>query len=160
QGHRPVPGIDRDARITAAEKRVTAVDPFQSGAAAAGLALVAGEWFSASEISAAGSLQQVVADPGHVAQLLRGRPPQRFRERWIIAHQAWVRGDVTHACHRAEDQLTAASGVDLAQIFETRDVHEAGRHLDLKLHQIVESRASGKESSPRPACGNGTNGLV
>ena len=70
---RPVARIDGDAGIAPAEQRMAAIDAADGRAAAAGLALVAGERLAAPEIGAAGALQEIAADRRHVAELLRGR---------------------------------------------------------------------------------------
>ena len=58
--------------------------PAMGRATAAGLALVAGERLAAAEVGAARALQQIAAKGRHVAELLRGGPPQRLRERRIV----------------------------------------------------------------------------
>ncbi len=90
--------------------------PSNGRATAARLALVAGERLAAPKIGAAGSLQEIAADGRHVAQLLRGRLPQRFRKRRIVLHQPRIGGDVAHARQRAEHQLVLAGGVESAQL--------------------------------------------
>ena len=103
---RPVAGIDGDAGLASAQQRMPAVDAVLRRAAAAGLALVAGEWLAAAEIGAAGALQQIAADGRHVAQLLRRRPPQRFRQRRIFRNEASIGRHVAHPRQGAEGQLS------------------------------------------------------
>src|SRR5262249_8821667 len=96
QRDRPVAGINGNASLTAAEQGVTTVYAFSRGAAAPRLALVAGDRLTAAKIGASGTLEQIAAEARHIAKLLRRPPPQRFRERRIIAHQATVSSDVAH----------------------------------------------------------------
>ncbi len=67
-----VGGMDGDARLRGAEDRVIAVEAVDRVAALAGVALVAARSVVVVEIGAAGALEQVAADGGHVADLRAG----------------------------------------------------------------------------------------
>lgn len=77
QRHAQVGWMYRHAVFAGAEDRMVAVQPAARGASAARLALVA--WRAGVvEILAAGTLQQVAACAGHVAQLRRGAGEDRL----------------------------------------------------------------------------------
>src|SRR6266699_2392451 len=75
QRHCKIARINRNAGFAPAQQSMAAVDAFTGRAAAAGLALVAGERLAAPEVGAARALEQIAAKARHVAQLLRCRPP-------------------------------------------------------------------------------------
>src|SRR5207237_9737322 len=87
KGDCPVAGINGDAPLAAAEQGTTAVQAVPGGAAASGLALVAGERLAAATVGAAGALEKVAAEARQAAKLWRGRRPQRFRKRRIVGPQ-------------------------------------------------------------------------
>src|SRR5262249_36384345 len=158
KGDRPVAGINGDARVAAAEQGVTTVYAFSRGTAASRLALVAGEWLAAAKIGASGALEQIAAEARHIAKLLRRPPPQRLRERGIVAHEATVSSDVAHPRQGAKHQFARTGGVEIAQLRQRIDVDDAGGCLDIQLHQIVKRRAARQKTRPgtggrnRPNC--------
>ena len=110
---RPVARIDGDAGVAAAEQRMAAIDAVDGRAAAARLALVAGERLAAAEIGAAGALQQVAADASPCCGAA-ARPPARAIPTAPDSRATSVRigGDVAHPRERAEDQLALPDGID------------------------------------------------
>ena len=90
-----------------------------------GLRLLQGNGSPTAKIGAARALQQIAADRRHVAELLRGRPPERLRERGIVRHDLRIGRHVAHSRERAEDQLAAPAGVDAVQLLKAGDIDEA-----------------------------------
>ena len=141
QGHGQVARVGGGTGVTRAEDGVAAVLAGLGRAAAAGLAFVA-RGVDVPEVSAAGALQQVAADAGHVADLRRRALHQRLHEHRIVGGHPLVGGDVAHPLQRADAQAVPA-GVDAAQR-ERVDVDDVGGCHHVELHQVDQGGAAGQ----------------
>ena len=112
------------------------------------------------QANGARALQEVAAKRRHVAELLRGRPPQRFREGRILGDDLRIGRDVAHPRECAEYKLAASAGIDAIQLLEPGNIDHFDRRLDIQLHQIVKRGATGQEARPRLAARNGANGVL
>ena len=128
------------------KQRMAAVDALLGRAAAAGLALVAGKRLAAAEIGAARALQEVAANGRHVAQLLRRRPPQRFRERRILGHEPADRLPRRSSAPGRRRPARAPLVSMPSSSAEPGDIDDVAGRLDVELHQIVERGAAGQKA--------------
>ena len=146
-GHRHVAWMGGDARIADAEHRMRTAEPFDSGAAAAGLAFVA-RLIGIVEIRAARTLQQVAGRGRLIAQLSGRAGEQRTRQQPIVPAHTLVGRKIGVAHQRADAQAAVGRGFDLVER-KSVDVDQVRRGLDLELHQIEEIGAAGYEFAPR-----------
>ena len=142
--HRHVARMGGDAGVAGAEDRVLPAEAADGGAAAAGLAFVAG-LVGVVEIGAAGALQQIAGGRRLVAQLPRSAGEQRARQHPIVAPHARVGGEVGVAHQRADPQAAIGASLDLVER-EAVDVDQVRRRLDLELHQVEQIGAAGDEA--------------
>ena len=91
-----------------------AADAADRAAAAAGLALVAGQ-VGVVEIRTARALQEIARGGRLVAQLPRGAGQQRARQQRIVATHAFVRGEIGVAHQRADAQAAVRRHFDLVE---------------------------------------------
>ena len=123
--------------------------PLLGRATATGLALVAGERLAAAEVGTACALQEVAAERRHVAELLRGRPPERLRERRILGHDLRMRPPHRSSARERRRPAQLRSSIDAVQLLEAVTSTTCRRRLDVQLHQIVERRAAGQKARRR-----------
>lgn len=141
QRHAQVGWMYRHAVFAGAENRMVAVQPAACGAAAARLALVA--WRGGVvEILAAGTLQQVAAGAGHVAQLRRGAGEDRLDEQGIIRLDGGMPGQFGVADQGPDQQAAGGRPADVAQR-QAGDVDEPPGPGDVFLHQVEQVGAAG-----------------
>jgi hypothetical protein len=104
----------RDAVLAGAQDGVNAVEAGERRAAGAGATLVA--WFrDVIEIIAAGSLEQIAAGRGLVAQLCTGAGQQRTAEDAIALPDPPVGGEIAIANQRSNAQAAIGSVFDLVE---------------------------------------------
>ena len=133
----------RNAGVADADNRMLAAEAADGGAAAAGLALVAG-LVGVIEIRAARPLQQIARGGRLVAQLAGGAGHQRARQHGIVAPHARIGGKIGVADQRADAQAAVRRRLDPVEA-EVIDVDQMLRRLDLQLHQIEQIGAAGDE---------------
>ena len=141
--HAHVGRMRGDAGFARAEDGVHAVEPGDRGAAAAGLALVAGRR-GVVEVIAAGALQQVAAGRGHVAQLRRGAGEDRAGQQRIALGDQRVIGEVGIRHQRADAQAAVRRLLDGLER-QPRNVDQPRRPLDVFFHQVDQVGAAGDE---------------
>jgi hypothetical protein len=113
------------------------------GAAAAWIAFVA--WRrDVVEVSAARALQEIAADRGHVAQLLRGAGKQRARQHRIALLDQRVISEIGIGHERADAEPAGCSWLDLVQ-GKLRDIDQLRWPLDIHLHQVHQIGSAGDE---------------
>ena len=141
--HAHVGRVDRDAGVARAEDRVHAIVAADRRAAAARLSLVAGRR-SVVKVVAAGTLQEITAGRGHIAQLLRGAGHNRAGENRITLGDQRVIGEVGVANERPDAQATAQRVFNLLER-QSRDVDDLRRSFDIHFHQIDQIGAARHE---------------
>src|SRR5216683_2019748 len=104
----------RDAVLAGAQDRVNAVEAGKRRAAGARTTLVAG-FCDVVEIIAAGSLEQIAAGRGLVAQLRAGTSQQRTAEDAITLPHAPVGGEIAIANQRSNAQAAIGGVFDLVE---------------------------------------------
>ncbi len=147
QGHGHVRGVHGHAVVGGAQDGVVAVLARDGGAAAAGHPLVAGP-ADVREVAAAGALQQVSADGGHVAQLPRRPGQDRLGERRVAAPDLGVGGQVAVGDGGADPQPALGCRLDPVER-QLADVDEPCGALDTGLHEVDEIGAAAEEAGVR-----------
>ncbi|GAA3114080.1 hypothetical protein GCM10020001_036580 [Nonomuraea salmonea] len=155
--HGHVGRVRGDAVVAHAEDRRAAVEPVERVAAGAALALVAGG-VSVVEVRAAGALEQVAADGGHVAQLRRGPGEQRLRQHRVAGADPPVGGQHAVADERADTQAAVGELLDGVER-QARDVHDGVGPLDALAHEVDEVGAAADETGSRLGRGGQHGGL-
>lgn len=140
QRHAQVGWMYRHAVFAGAEDRMVAVQPAARGASAARLALVA--WrVGVVEILAAGTLQQVAAGAGHVAQLRRGAGEDRLGEQGIVRLHGGIPGQFGVADQGPDQQAAGGRPADAQR--QAGDVDESPGPGNVFLHQVEQVGAAG-----------------
>ena len=111
QRDRHVRGMGGHAVTRPAEDRVVVVLAVDRGTTAAGGALVA-RLRGVGEVAAAGALQQVPADRGHVAQLSRRAGEHGLAQRRVAAPHLGMGGEVAVGRRRADDEPAVGASRD------------------------------------------------
>ena len=143
QRHRHVRGVGGNAVVGRAKDRRIAVQPLQRTAPGSGRAFVAG-FAGVVEIGAAGSLQQVAAHAGLVAQLRRTTGHNRLREHRIAGADLRVRGHSAVGRRRTDPQASVERRLDGRHI-QAADVDQMRGGLDFELHKVQQIGAAGDE---------------
>ena len=149
QRHTHVGGMRRNARLARAEDRVHTVEARDGGAAAAGLAFIAGRR-DVVEVIAARALQKITAGRRHVAQLRRGTRQDRAREYGIALRDQRMVGEVGIRHQRADPQSPVRRFLDGLER-QPRDVDQPRGAFDILLHQVDQVGAAGNKFRPRIA---------
>ena len=150
QRHAHVGGMRGDAGGRCAKDRVIAIKAVDGVAARAGRALVATRGV-VIKIGAAGALQDVAADGGHVADLpARAREDCPRQQREALAHRA-ICGE-RGVLHRRPDQH-AAVVPRLDRSRKAGHVDQRLRSLDRLAHQVDEVGAATEILCVRPRAG-------
>ena len=121
--------------------------PVERGAAAPGVALVAGG-DPVAQVRAARALEQVAAHRGHVAQLLGGAEVQRLGDRREALDHPRLAGDVAHARERADAQTAVGERLD-ARERQVVDVDEVIVVGDAGADEVDLGRPAGQERAAR-----------
>ena len=150
QRHAHVGGMHRDAGLAGAEDGMHAVDAGNRGAAAAGLAFVAGRR-GVVEIIAARPLQQIAAGRRHIAQLRRRAGEDRARQQRITLLDRRMPGEIGIRHQRADAQA-AVPGFFHCLEWQSRDVDQPRRTFNILLHQVEQVGAAGDELCRRIGC--------
>ena len=143
EGHAHVGRMRRDAGVARAEDRVHAVEALDGGAAAAGLAFVAGRR-GVIEIGAARALQEIAAGRRHVAQLLRRACQDRACEQRIALLDQRVIGEIGIRHERADPQSSVGGLFDGLER-QPRNVDQPCRPFDVLFHQVDQIGAARDE---------------
>ena len=141
--HAHVGRMRRNAVLAGTEDGVHAVEPVARGAAAAGLALIAGRR-RVVEVIAARALQKIAAGRCHVAQLLRCAGEDRAGEQRIALCDQRVIGEVGVRHQRADAQAAVRGFLDGLER-QPRNVDQPRRPFDILLHQVDQVGAAGNE---------------
>src|SRR5438128_6303398 len=123
----------------------------QGGAAGSRLSLVAGKTVGVSEVSASGTLHDVAADRGHVAQLTRRGEQQALRNDWTTLAYGRMCRHIAHSCKRAYTQAAVRPRGHVCHPRQRVDVEQMRRKCRPVLHEADEIRAAGDEGRVRIA---------
>ncbi len=150
QGLAEVARIGGDAVLGNAQHRMQAVETADGLAPRAGPTLVAGPPCRIAEIGAAGALQDVAAERGHVADLGARRQRQGLGDHRIILDHGRVIGGFGHAYQGAQVQPVRPGGDLSVGRRQAVDVDQRlGLHR-LHPHQVDQGGAACQEGGGRP----------
>ncbi len=142
QGDGEVARILGDAALVDAEHGEVAVGPADRRTPRSRAPLVARGPARIAVVGAAGPLQHVAAERGHVAQLGAGGELQRLRHRRIVAQHGGVVRRRRHPGEGPEAQARG-TGLDRGKLGRQRiEVDDVRRRDHLELHQIDQRRAA------------------
>jgi hypothetical protein len=143
QRHAHVRRMRRDAGLAPAEDRVDVVGAFEGGAAATGLAFIAGRR-DVVQIVAARTLEEIAASRRHVAQLCGRAGKDCARDNRIALFDQRMVGKVGIRHQRADPQSPTIGLFDCVER-QPRDVDQPRRAFDILLHEIDQVSAAGDE---------------
>jgi hypothetical protein len=143
KGHCHIARVGGDAGVAVANNRMLAGDAADGAAATTWRSFIAGH-VGVVEVGAAGSLKQVAARRGGVAQLARRSCDQRMGEYRVVSTDARIRRQIGIAHQRAQAKAAVQSGFDPVEP-QAVDVNQVCRRLDFELHQIKKIGASRDE---------------
>src|SRR6516225_6207519 len=122
-----------------------AVDPVKRSAAAARFALVAFTPGRVAKVVAPGSLQNIAAECGHIADLGACREIKCLDHDRIVAPDIWMVGDGGH-CRKGAQIENVGGSLDPANIcINPVDVDEPLRLHYVELHQVEDRGAAGEK---------------
>ena len=126
---------------------MNAIEPGECRAAGAGTSLVAG-FCDVIKVIAAGSLQQIAAGGGLVAQLRAGARQQCTAQHRVALPHAGIGRKVAVSNQRADAQAALRRLFDLVER-QPVDVDQHRWRLDLQLHQVEQIGAAGNDFRAR-----------
>jgi len=150
--HRQVGRVRSNAVLAGAEDCMHAMRAIPCGAPGSWFSLIAGA-AGIAKVSAAGSLQQVPTNRGHITQLRRGAREKRLRDHRICGRNRTVGRHVGHARERTD--LEPIRRYLDAPMGKAADIDECGWLLDVFTHEIDQRGPAGKKSR---AAGSRVNG--
>jgi hypothetical protein len=120
------------------------VPSIHRGAAGSRIARIAVVVTHVAEVGAAGALQDVAAERGHVSELRTGGQLQRVGDDRIIALDIGIRRHIGHSGQSPQFQIAAIQTHRRPGVRQRIDVDENGRPHHVELHQIEEGGSAGE----------------
>ena len=141
EGRCPIPRVQGHAVAACAQHGVSPVGAVEGGAARARHPLVALVVACVPEVRAARALEDVAAQPGHVAELLGRGLPQALGQERVVPHRRRIGLQLGHGHQRADAQLAVDPGDPAHRLVRDRgDVDNRPRLHDIELHQVDQRR--------------------